>query len=241
MESSKKQVYPLHPKQFVNKILNWDSRVFIKFYRLKIPWNGFLRRILIIGDVPIWVILSLFFMVLGTSLSFPRFETSGILLFTCILFAGLTLIVPKVIVNRKRPYADTRLLEFFNIEVENRDPTFGSKEQEGFPSGHAFFTWLALPVFTYTFGWYGFIVFGLLAFPMPILRCNLGVHFPTDTIAGALLGLITAAISILLFPVAFYPFYMIILDFLQTAWGWTIYFVLGLLVFMILFFGRFRK
>jgi len=188
----------LHHHPLIDQILNWDYRLFIRCYNLPIRWNRFLRGLLIFGDVPIWIIIFTTAYISGTILQVSSLQTVGLMIFWAIWISAFTLILPKVLVVRKRPYADEKFHDLFNLFVENRDPTYGKKSLESFPSGHCFFTWMAWVVFSYIYGWPGFIILALLAFPMPIFRCNLGVHFPSDVYGGALLGFLTSAIVVIL-------------------------------------------
>lgn len=163
------------------------------------------------------------------------------MIFWAIWISALTLILPKVVVVRKRPYVDEKFRDLFNLMVENRDPIYGKKHLESFPSGHCFFTWMAWVVFTDIFGWPGFVLAGLLAFPMPIFRSNLGVHFPSDVYAGALLGGLTGFIVVNLDAIFIEPMRLWLNSVVHTNLGWIVWVVLGFLCVFIVYTGKKRK
>jgi len=62
----------------------------------------------------------------------------------------------------------------------------------GFPSQHAAF-WFALTAGLFTFDWRAGLAAGLISLFFSALRMGLGYNYPSDTIAGACLGILTCA------------------------------------------------
>ena len=107
------------------------------------------------------------------------------------LFSGLVArfaIKPWVVFfyNRPRPYVT---LPF----VHKLIPTFFFSDVQSFPSGHALF-FFAVSVAIYGFNKKLGIVFFLASGVMAMARIFVGVHWPSDILAGAFLGAIAGLI-----------------------------------------------
>ena len=82
--------------------------------------------------------------------------------------------------NRPRPFQEAFVYQLFS-----HDPGYA------FPSGHAaFFFALAAAIFLYHKGW-GSLFFAA-AFLISISRVIAGIHWPSDILAGALIGVVSA-------------------------------------------------
>ena len=179
----------------LDKLLNLDDEVLFRVYNLKTPPKLLVDILLFLGSLLPTIFVLLFGLIIGIAFKHEVFFTLALKFVVTLLVSGFTFILFKELVDRRRPYAQERIAQKFNGKVKNRDPEYGSKHLESFPSGHVFTGAMILVVFYSQFGsitlWFS-IPFVL---SMIYLRMNLGVHFPSDTIAGLLLGLLTAFIA----------------------------------------------
>lgn len=67
---------------------------------------------------------------------------------------------------------------------------FTVKDSYSFPSGHAFSIFLAASVLGAYYGWKFYVSGYVLAIAVSLSRLYLGVHFPSDVLFGAVLGII---------------------------------------------------
>lgn len=127
----------------------------------------------------IWIILT------AACLIFKKSRPLGISLACDMLFnvtAGNLII--KNIVNRPRPCVLNRTV----------DMLVSTPFDSSFPSGHTMFAFGAASIIFMYNKWYGTAAF-IFAFLMGFSRMYLYVHFPTDVMFGAGLGVIFAMIS----------------------------------------------
>ena len=126
----------------------------------------------------------------------PRTRRTGCVC-ACSLFTTYVLgnLILKTVVDRIRPYET----------VEGLVPLVGALKDASFPSGHASTTFACL-----------FVVFlmmpkkfGIPALCVSIFMCyarlHVGVHYPTDVIAGAILGISTACLYTFIYKKKFAP------------------------------------
>ncbi|MHA1299286.1 MAG: phosphatase PAP2 family protein [Candidatus Helarchaeota archaeon] len=115
------------------------------------------------------------------------------------------LTIPKFFLERKRPYADQKFQNTFNVIIKNRDPEFGRGKTQSFPSGHLFFWGFMMVIVPYNFGRLYFPICLIILILMGFARIYLGCHFCSDVIIGAIFGIISGLIIILLYNTVFYP------------------------------------
>lgn len=151
---------------------------FIQDY-LRIGWlTSFMRFITSLGNgALVWIVLAAVF------LCFHRYRKTGIAMSVALLVGYLvTNLILKNLVLRVRPYD----------ALVGLQALAGPLSDSSFPSGHATSSIAA-----------GFVVLrgspryiGVPAFVLAVLialsRLYLGVHYPTDVLAGALIGLFAA-------------------------------------------------
>ncbi|MBD3223906.1 MAG: phosphatase PAP2 family protein [Caldithrix sp.] len=106
--------------------------------------------------------------------------------FAFILDLPLYLLIKRSI-KRPRPFEK-------NARIQN---LIAPPDKFSFPSGHTAGAFLMATVLSYFFITYTLLFFGW-AIVVGISRIVLGVHYPSDVIAGALLGSICAALGIMI-------------------------------------------
>lgn len=95
----------------------------------------------------------------------------------CVWTADLAALALKGLTDRKRPFD----------ALEGVEPLFGGTLGGSLPSGHAATSFAGAVVLTYLFR-RGAPAFFLLAVAIAFSRIYVGVHFPSDVLAGAALG-----------------------------------------------------
>jgi undecaprenyl-diphosphatase len=101
----------------------------------------------------------------------------------CVWTADLAALGLKGLTDRERPFD----------ALEGVEPLFGGTLGGSLPSGHAATSFAGAVVLTYLFP-RGAFAFFLLALAIAFSRVYVGVHFPSDVLAGAALGAAVAAL-----------------------------------------------
>ncbi len=116
------------------------------------------------------------------AVNFKKYWKMVVLALVC---AGISRFVVGTIIRnlwfRPRPFV-----------VENFIPLIDQSAKEGaFPSGHALF-YFALSTIIYSYNKTAGILFYIASFLIVLARVFVGVHWPSDILAGALIGILVA-------------------------------------------------
>ena len=180
------------------------DRIILKWaYKRTYKPTFMIRALIFMGDGPFWMIITLAAALSGQFINALSFERVANLLIFGLTITNLVLVPLKKNIQRKRPYADSQVQELLNLKITNRDPDHGSKELESFPSGHAVWTSLSVCIISFQFGYIALLLLGWMIPAIMYLRLHLGVHYPSDVIAGFLIGIFNAMIAIYLSPTIF--------------------------------------
>lgn len=96
----------------------------------------------------------------------------------------------KLTVARLRPYAVVDKIRCIHAPAANKNPLNFNIQGYSFPSGHTMMAtnlFLAIPVYERNISYVSIGLFGVLI--VALSRIGLGVHFPTDTMAGFIIAL----------------------------------------------------
>ena len=116
-----------------------------------------------------------------------------------IIFIGLAGLVSAVVsrfiivtivrffVERSRPFAELDLTPLFSHDPSN-----------SFPSGHAAFFFALIPAM-FVFSKKAGFIFSSAAVAMALARVIAGVHWPSDVLTGAIIGLLTGHMLMILY------------------------------------------
>lgn len=132
-----------------------------------------------------WIALAALFLLLGMKRKVWR-QRGCLLLFSLAIDALLCNVLLKPLVGRTRPY---ELLGYELLIPPMNDPSF--------PSGHTAASFAAAAAL-FAMDWRWGIAAYVFAAVMGFSRLYLGVHFPTDVLAGALLGIAAAKLALFL-------------------------------------------
>ena len=172
-------------REFTNNLTRWDTLLFQRIFgwgEKRVILNRSFRFISWSANGWLYPFLALY-----VYLTFSPTISKPFLLSAAIAFPLERLLyhLIKQSMKRDRPYEC-----IVNVEFRVRPP-----DQFSFPSGHAASAFLMMTLLASFFPILRIPMF-LWAMTVGIARVYLGVHYPTDVLAGAILGIVTARIGI---------------------------------------------
>ena len=159
-----------------------------------------IKALIFMGDGPFWLIIMAVAAFVGQIFDVSSFERVANLLIFGLTLTNFVITPLKKRIKRKRPYANKQMQDELELIISNRDFGHGSKELESFPSGHAVWTSLSVCIISFQFGYMTLLLLGWMIPAIMYLRPHLGVHYPSDVVAGFFIGIINATITIYFSP-----------------------------------------
>lgn len=171
----------------LERVARWDLKVCLRYNRIcrHITWRLLFRCVSMLGDGIAWYALMAFLLLRDHNAAVvPVLHMVGVGLVSTAVYKWL-----KKRTLRPRPYQTHASIEHFAAPLDSLS----------FPSGHTLhavaFTFVAL-------AYYPGLAWLLLPFTLLIAlsRVVLGLHYPSDVMAGAVLGALLAALSFAALP-----------------------------------------
>ena len=165
-----------------SKIADWDARSMIRLCQ----WRrknaiGFFKAVTYTGYGRFWWTVAGLFMLLGNAgIQVVPFQLKLLQAMLGALVAYLLCLLMKRGFQRRRPFqvlADCPAL-------------ISCTQNDSFPSAHAA-SWFAFSFATFLLQMPGAFAFGIWALLVSFSRFFLGVHFPSDLFAGAMVGILS--------------------------------------------------
>lgn len=182
-------------------LIKLDKQLLKWAYQRHFENSTFIKILIFLGDGPFWMLTVFISALIGQLLKDSSLAQLSVILMLGLALGNFVFTPLKSYLKRLRPYANKGLHRELNIIIINRDPGHGSKELESFPSGHVLWTTLCVSLICFQYGLITVILFGWLIPAMIFLRPYLGVHYPSDALAGLAIGSVLSAITMLISPI----------------------------------------
>jgi len=196
-------------KEVINKIESWDTKTLLRFYA-----SDFSKKTQKAAKVYSFFGNGIFwFLIWSIFLIYAYFFTKDY--FLVFLFSGgfnqsfiLYAFIRHRVVKRNRPFITLK-----EYGIISHDSLIA--ENKSFPSGHVtFFLFFGFMIAFYYNSWMLLFVFFVLDIIMAVTRLILGVHFPSDVLAGFGFGILFA----LLYLGVTYTYWIWFYEWLVQIW-----------------------
>lgn len=163
----------------LDTLLQLDGQLLVAIQGLRLAWLDPIVSIYTkLGDAGLlWIIMSIVFL-----LNKRTRRAGALALLAMVLGLLVTNITIKPLVERARPWLDWPIV-----------PLVTEKDPNSFPSGHTCAAFAAAMVWVRTLPWrWGRVLAVVMAVLMGLSRLYVGVHYPSDVLAGAVIGALCA-------------------------------------------------
>ncbi|MFW9947761.1 MAG: phosphatase PAP2 family protein, partial [Candidatus Odinarchaeota archaeon] len=174
----------MESKELLNRVNEWDQKIILRYNGIGgKPFTYFLRIVSFLGRETIWFILMAYYL-------FIWYDPYLLAHISITFLIGIVIIAPiKKLFERSRPFETLK-----NLNVLEREPTSRS-----FPSWHVYNITSQGLLFGYLLNSLIFtMLFLIISIIVAFSRIQLGVHYPSDVIAGFFIGIIGFFLSIFL-------------------------------------------
>jgi undecaprenyl-diphosphatase len=182
-----------HGEQMITQLIQCDTALFWHLNHFHHPAGDvFFRIITQLGNA--WVIIPLFLVIIFIKIPPVRRRRVIIFALAGLIIGGGANSLLKTAIQRPRPL--TYFASHHQYSVDHIHVLGQRLKHRSFPSGHTTTAFAAATMLVMLWGlklWFAYILALLVAYS----RVYMGVHFPLDTVAGALLG--TSCIGIIMY------------------------------------------
>jgi undecaprenyl-diphosphatase len=174
----------------MSRVLSWlrdhDQRLFFFVnHKLNRNWiSAFMSRITHLGGATFTIVATLGIWTFASKM----ISHIGFQAFISLALSHIPVIIMKKIYPRLRPYIT------LPEAITGKQPL----KDHSFPSGHTTAIFSVITPFVVAFHWVGLILVPLAAI-VGMSRMYLGLHYPTDVLAGCMIGCATAGFTIAYF------------------------------------------
>ena len=163
--------------EYLQQIINNVDVLILQFLYSNFNYptiNFIMESLTCFGNIIVWIIFCIIIYLTGDE----KAKTTAKLCFLAVIFTFYLTELLKDIINRPRP-DDTLHIAPLTDHINT-----------SMPSGHSAVSFTVFTILTYKYGYW--FIFLTIASLIAISRVILGVHYPSDLIVGAIVGVLSA-------------------------------------------------